>query len=162
MGRNEVKKQTLHIKWIRSGIGFPRRQKEFVRSLGLTRLNEVVERPDTAAIRGLVARISHLVEIAEPAPEPAWRGVPEYVVQASAAPVKAKPAPTAPKAKAIAESPATTEEKPKAAKSKAEAKPHPAGSAKKSSAKAEKKTEKEKKPKAASAKDSKTTKKGKK
>jgi large subunit ribosomal protein L30 len=55
--------KTIRIKWVRSGIGFPRRQKTWVRSLGLTELNQVVERPDTPQIRGLVARAHHLVEI---------------------------------------------------------------------------------------------------
>lgn len=59
-------RQTVYIQWIRSGIGFPRRQKEAVRSLGLRRLNQIVERPDTPPIRGLVARVSHLVQIVEP------------------------------------------------------------------------------------------------
>lgn len=55
--------KTIRIKWVRSGIGFPRRQKTWVQSLGLTELNQVVERPDTPQIRGLVARAHHLVEI---------------------------------------------------------------------------------------------------
>ncbi|HKT10424.1 MAG TPA: 50S ribosomal protein L30 [Terriglobia bacterium] len=69
---------TIHIKWVRSGIGFPRKQKEIVRSIGLKRLNQVVERPDTGHFRGLVAKVGHLVEIVGLADAPAWAGVPEY------------------------------------------------------------------------------------
>ncbi|MBI4455733.1 MAG: 50S ribosomal protein L30 [Acidobacteria bacterium] len=57
--------EMLRIKYVRSAIGFPSKQKETVRGLGLTRLNQVVERPDTPQIRGMVAKIPHLVTILE-------------------------------------------------------------------------------------------------
>lgn len=80
---------TIHIQWVRSGIGFPRRQKERVRSLGLRRLHQVVERPDTPQIRGLVASIPHLVRIVEAPVSPAWASVPEYtLLPAEAAPAE--------------------------------------------------------------------------
>jgi large subunit ribosomal protein L30 len=53
----------LHLKWVRSAICAPVKQKLVVKGLGFTRLNQVIERPDTAAIRGMVAKIPHLVEI---------------------------------------------------------------------------------------------------
>jgi large subunit ribosomal protein L30 len=53
----------LHIKWVRSAICSPVKHKQVVRGLGFTRLNQVIERPDTPAIRGMVAKIPHLVEI---------------------------------------------------------------------------------------------------
>jgi large subunit ribosomal protein L30 len=55
----------LKIQQVRSGIGFPRRQREVLRSLGLRRIRHVVERQDTPAIRGMVAKIEHLVQIVE-------------------------------------------------------------------------------------------------
>lgn len=70
--------KTLHVRWIRSGIGFTRRQKQMVRDLGLRRLQQTVELQDTPSVRGLVAAIPHLVEIVEPAPPPAWLATPEY------------------------------------------------------------------------------------
>lgn len=70
----------IRVQWMRSGIGFPRRQKQMVRSLGLRRLNQVVERPDTPQIRGLVARIPHLVRIVGEAPKSVLASVPEYTV----------------------------------------------------------------------------------
>ena len=53
----------IHLKWVRSAICAPTKQKKVVKGLGFTRLNQVVERPDTPAIRGMVAKVPHLVEI---------------------------------------------------------------------------------------------------
>jgi large subunit ribosomal protein L30 len=55
----------IHLKWVRSAICAPVKQKLVVKGLGFTRLNQVIERPDNAAIRGMVAKIPHLVEIME-------------------------------------------------------------------------------------------------
>jgi large subunit ribosomal protein L30 len=55
----------LHIKWVRSAICAPVKHKAVVKGLGFTRLNQVIERPDTPAIRGMVAKVPHLVEIVE-------------------------------------------------------------------------------------------------
>ncbi|MBZ5516622.1 MAG: 50S ribosomal protein L30 [Acidobacteriia bacterium] len=77
----EKAQRTILIKWVRSGIGFTRRQKAMVRSLGLRRLNQVVERVDSPQVRGLVARIPHLVEIVDEAPRPpGWASVAEYAL----------------------------------------------------------------------------------
>jgi large subunit ribosomal protein L30 len=43
----------LHLKWVRSAICAPVKQKRVIKGLGFTRLNQIVERPDTAAIRGM-------------------------------------------------------------------------------------------------------------
>ena len=59
----ETKK--VKIQWYRSAIAAPEKHKVIVRSLGLTRLNQVVERPDTPAIRGMLAKIPHLLRIVE-------------------------------------------------------------------------------------------------
>jgi large subunit ribosomal protein L30 len=53
----------IQLKWVRSAICAPVKQKLVVKGLGFTRLNQVIERPNTAAIRGMVAKIPHLVEI---------------------------------------------------------------------------------------------------
>jgi len=53
------------IQYYRSVIAFPSKQKEIVRSLGLRKLNQVVERPDTASMRGAVAKVPHLLRIIE-------------------------------------------------------------------------------------------------
>lgn len=56
---------TLKLKYVRSAICTPVNHKKVVRGLGFTRLNQVIERPDTAAIRGMVAKVPHLVEIVQ-------------------------------------------------------------------------------------------------
>jgi large subunit ribosomal protein L30 len=52
----------IHLKWVRSAICTPVKQKLVIKGLGFTRLNQVIERPNTAAIRGMVAKVPHLVE----------------------------------------------------------------------------------------------------
>jgi len=79
----DTAQKTIHIKWVRSGIGFDRSQSEVVRSLGLRRLNHVVERPDTPQVRGLVAKVAHLVEIVTDAPEPVWNSTLSYTIKAA-------------------------------------------------------------------------------
>jgi len=63
MAANKNSNGKLRLKWVRSAICTPVKHKRVVRGLGFTRLNQVVERPDTAAIRGMVAKVPHLVEI---------------------------------------------------------------------------------------------------
>jgi large subunit ribosomal protein L30 len=55
----------IHLKWVRSAICTPEKQKLVIKGLGFSRLNQVIERPDTAAIRGMVAKVPHLIEIVE-------------------------------------------------------------------------------------------------
>lgn len=55
----------IKIQWYRSSICTPEKHKVVVRSLGLTKLNQTVERPDTADIRGMVAKVPHLLRIVE-------------------------------------------------------------------------------------------------
>ncbi len=57
--------KTIKIKLVRSAIGYNEDQKRTVKALGLTRLHQVVERPDNAAVRGMVNAIQHLVEVTE-------------------------------------------------------------------------------------------------
>ncbi len=53
----------LKIKLVKSGIGFPQKQKRIIQGLGFHRLNQVVVRPDTPQIRGMLLKIRHLVEV---------------------------------------------------------------------------------------------------
>jgi large subunit ribosomal protein L30 len=55
----------IHLKWVRSAICAPQKQKLVIKGLGFTRLNQVIERPDTQAIRGMVAKVPHLVAVVE-------------------------------------------------------------------------------------------------
>jgi large subunit ribosomal protein L30 len=55
----------LRIRWKKSTIGYPQRQRDTIRSLGLRRLNGVVEREDSSTVRGMVFSVRHLVEVEE-------------------------------------------------------------------------------------------------
>ena len=57
------KEKLLHITLSKSPIGYSERQKRTVRALGLRRMNQTVEQKDTPVIRGMVARVSHLVTV---------------------------------------------------------------------------------------------------
>jgi large subunit ribosomal protein L30 len=58
-------KQKLRIQQVRSTIGSTPSQRQVLRTLGLDRIRKVVEREDSAAVRGAVAKIPHLVQILE-------------------------------------------------------------------------------------------------
>ena len=61
----EASGATVRVEWYRSAICTPEKHKTIVRSLGLTKLNQIVERPDTPDIRGMVAKVPHLLRIKE-------------------------------------------------------------------------------------------------
>lgn len=63
--KKEAAPATIRIQYYRSSIACPEKQKEMVRSLGLRKLNQVVERPDTPSMRGAVEKIPHLIRIIE-------------------------------------------------------------------------------------------------
>ena len=55
----------IRIQYYRSSIGFPKTQKQVVKSVGFTKLNQTIERPDTPSMRGVVAKVPHLLRIIE-------------------------------------------------------------------------------------------------
>lgn len=55
----------LRLTYVKSVIGYSERQKDTVRALGLRRIGDTVEQPDTAPIRGMVDKVSHLVVVEE-------------------------------------------------------------------------------------------------
>jgi len=55
----------LRITQVRSATGRDHSQKDTVRALGLKRLHHTVEQRDTPAIRGMIRKIQHLVEVEE-------------------------------------------------------------------------------------------------
>ena len=61
-GQTESK---IRIQYYRSFIAAPKTHKTIVRSLGLTKLRQVVERPDNESMRGAVAKVPHLLRIVE-------------------------------------------------------------------------------------------------
>jgi large subunit ribosomal protein L30 len=56
---------TLRITQVRSAIGTKPRQRGTLRALGLRRINQTVEHPDRPEIRGMVAKVPHLVRVEE-------------------------------------------------------------------------------------------------
>ena len=58
-----AKKKTIKITLTRSPIGYSKRQKGTVRALGLKRMNHTVEHEDSPVIRGMIAKVSHLVKV---------------------------------------------------------------------------------------------------
>lgn len=62
---NDGNSQKIRIQYYRSFIASPKTHKTIVRSLGLRKLNQIVERPDTDAMRGAVAKVPHLLRIVE-------------------------------------------------------------------------------------------------
>ena len=61
----KAQEKVLRITLVKSPIGYTQRQKDTVRALGLRRMNQTVEQLDTPVVRGMVAKISHLVQVEE-------------------------------------------------------------------------------------------------
>jgi large subunit ribosomal protein L30 len=63
--KTENKEGTITIQYYRSSIGYAQKQKAIVKSLGITKLNQTVTRPDTPAMRGIVAKVPHLLRLVD-------------------------------------------------------------------------------------------------
>lgn len=57
--------RTIKIKLVRSPICTPEKHKKIVRALGLTKMNQVVSRPDTPGFRGMVKKVPHLLAVVD-------------------------------------------------------------------------------------------------
>jgi len=55
----------VKIKLVRSPICTPEKHKKIVRALGLRKINQVVERPDTPSFRAMVNKVPHLLAVVE-------------------------------------------------------------------------------------------------
>ena len=55
----------LRIKYIKSAIGYPKDQKATVRALGFRKLQQTVEHEDHPAVRGMIRKVMHLVQVEE-------------------------------------------------------------------------------------------------
>jgi len=53
----------ITVKLVKSPIGFDRRQRATLRGLGLRRMQHAVELQDTPAVRGMIAKVQHLVRV---------------------------------------------------------------------------------------------------
>lgn len=61
----EVKVKVIRITQIRSAIGYNKGHKATIRSLGICRLHQTVEHVDSPTLRGMLYKVSHLVEVEE-------------------------------------------------------------------------------------------------
>jgi large subunit ribosomal protein L30 len=57
--------KNLRITLVKSPTGYMERQKRTVRALGLRRLNQTVEHADTPVVRGMIAKVPHLLSVEE-------------------------------------------------------------------------------------------------
>jgi large subunit ribosomal protein L30 len=55
----------LKVSQVRSGIGSKPNQRETLRSLGLRRIGDVAAHEDRPAVRGMIAKVTHLVTVEE-------------------------------------------------------------------------------------------------
>jgi large subunit ribosomal protein L30 len=60
---SKEKNNTIRIRQVRSGIACPIEMRETLRALGLGKINRISERVDTPSVRGMIAKIPHLVEV---------------------------------------------------------------------------------------------------
>ena len=65
MDKAASNEKIISITLIKSPIGYSKRQKATVKALGLRRMNHTVQQVDTPVIRGMIAKVSHLVEVDE-------------------------------------------------------------------------------------------------
>ncbi len=67
MANNKEKNSTgkIKIQYYKSMIGYSKKQKAIIKSLGITKMNQTIERPDNPSMRGIVEKIPHLLRIVE-------------------------------------------------------------------------------------------------
>lgn len=53
----------LKVTWIKSDIGYAKEQRRTIKALGLHRLRQKVEHNDSPSIRGMIAKVKHLVDV---------------------------------------------------------------------------------------------------
>jgi large subunit ribosomal protein L30 len=63
--RSIAKMATLRVKYIKSSIGYPKDQKATIRALGFRKLQQTVEHEDNPAMRGMIQKVIHLVQVEE-------------------------------------------------------------------------------------------------
>ena len=55
----------LRITYRKSAIGYTERQKATIKALGFRKLNQTVEQEDSPAIRGMISKVEHLIDVEE-------------------------------------------------------------------------------------------------
>lgn len=59
------KEKTLKVTWVRSAIGYNKKQMAILEALGFKKLNQTRILPDNASVRGSLYHVRHLVEVVE-------------------------------------------------------------------------------------------------
>ena len=65
MAKKKQPEKVVRVTLVKSPIGYDKHQKATVRALGLHRLHQTVEHADSPSLRGMVARVMHLVQVEE-------------------------------------------------------------------------------------------------
>lgn len=65
MPKKDSMDKTVRVTLVRSPIGYPKDQKATVKALGLRRMHQTVEQKDNPAVRGMIQKIIHLVQVEE-------------------------------------------------------------------------------------------------
>ena len=55
----------MRVEWVKSAIGYSKDQKATIRALGFRKLQQTVEHDDQPAIRGMIRKVMHLVQVEE-------------------------------------------------------------------------------------------------
>lgn len=62
---NQAQEKVVRVTLVKSPIGYSKRQKATVLALGIRRMNQTVEHVDSPTLRGMISKVSHLVEVEE-------------------------------------------------------------------------------------------------
>ena len=65
MPNNKNENKTVFVTLVRSPIGYTKDQKQTVLALGLRRMHQTIEHRDTPALRGMIRKVEHLVQVEE-------------------------------------------------------------------------------------------------
>jgi large subunit ribosomal protein L30 len=65
MAKKKAEPKLLRVKLVRSTIGNKQDQRDTVRTLGLRKMHQVVELPDTPVTRGMINKVIHLLKVEE-------------------------------------------------------------------------------------------------
>ena len=65
MPNSEKNNKTVFVTLVKSPIGYTKDQKATVLALGLRRMHQTIEHKDTPALRGMIRKIIHLVQVEE-------------------------------------------------------------------------------------------------
>ena len=65
MPKKQTSDKTVFVTLVRSPIGYTKDQKATALALGLRRMHQTIEHRDTPALRGMINKIAHLVQVEE-------------------------------------------------------------------------------------------------